>query len=47
MFEPEFVDEERIHLLERDENIEDNSIYEDSQTETSFNNDDDDMQEEA
>ena len=36
--EPEF-DEERIPLLERDEN-EDDSIYEDSQAETSFNNDD-------
>ena len=39
MFEPEFVDDENIPLLERDENIED-SIYEDSQAETSFNNDD-------
>ena len=44
MFEPEFVDDENIPLLERDENIEDDSIYEDSQTETSFN--DDDVQEE-
>ena len=34
--EPEFTDEERIPLLERDENNEDDSIYEDSQTETSF-----------
>ena len=47
MIEPEFVDEERIPLLERDENIDD-SIYDhlaaqqeqDSQTETSFNHDD-------
>ena len=39
MIEPEFVDEERIPLLERDENIDD-SVYEDSQTETSFNHDD-------
>ncbi|MEL7079632.1 MAG: hypothetical protein AAGM46_27490 [Cyanobacteria bacterium J06582_2] len=39
MIEPEFVDEERIPLLERDENIND-SVYEDSQTETSFNHDD-------
>ena len=39
MFEPEFVDDENIPLLERDENIED-SIYEDSQAETSFNDDD-------
>ena len=44
MFEPEFVDDENIPLLERDENIEDDSIYEDSQAETSFN--DDDVQEE-
>ena len=35
MIEPEFVDEERIPLLERDENID--SIYEDTQQETSFN----------
>ena len=27
----EFVDEERIPLLERDENIEDDSIYKDTQ----------------
>ena len=40
MIEPDFVDEERIPLLERDENIEDDSIYEDSQAETSFNDDD-------
>ena len=40
MIEPDFIDDERIPLLERDENIED-SIYEDSQAETSFNNDDD------
>ena len=40
MFEPEFVDDENIPLLERDENIEDDSIYEDSQAETSFNDDD-------
>ena len=46
MIEPDFVDEERIPLLERDENIEDDSIYEDSQAETSFNNDDD-VQEET
>ena len=37
MIEPEFVDEERIPLLERDENIEDDSVYEDTQQETSFN----------
>ena len=39
MIEPEFVDEGRIPLLERDENIDD-SVYEDSQTKTSFNHDD-------
>ena len=30
MIEPEFFDEERIPLLERDENIEDDSVYEDT-----------------
>ena len=35
MFEPEFIDEERIPLLEEDENN-DESVYEDSQAETSF-----------
>ena len=44
--EDEFIDEERIPLLERDEINGDDSIYEDSQAETSFYNDDD-MQEEA
>ena len=44
--EPEFIDEERIPLLERDENIGDDSIYEDPQAETSFTQEDD-MQEEA
>ena len=38
MIEPEFVDEERIPLLERDEN--NDSVYEDTQTETSFSHDD-------
>ena len=37
MIEPEFVDEERIPLLERDEDIEDDSVYKDTQQETSFN----------
>ena len=37
MIEPEFVDEERIPLLERDENIEEDRGYEDTQQETSFN----------
>ena len=44
--EPEFIDEERIPLLERDEINGDDSIYEDTQQETSFNNDDD-VQEET
>ena len=44
--EPEFIDDERIPLLERDEINGDDSIYEDPQAETSFYNDDD-MQEEA
>ena len=39
MFEPEFVDDENIPLLHRDDDIDD-SVYEDSQAETSFNNDD-------
>ena len=39
--EPEFIDEERIPLLERDEN--ETTVYEDSQAETSFS----DMQQEA
>ena len=34
--EPEFIEEERIPLLERDEINGDDSIYEDSQAETSF-----------
>ena len=41
MFEPEFVDDENIPLLNDDV---DDSVYEDSQAETSFN--DDDVQEE-
>ena len=44
MFEPEFIDEERIPLLERDENIEDDSIYLDSQAETSFSQEEDEQQ---
>ena len=43
MFEPEFIDDENIPLLnENDDTVEDDSIYE----ETSFNHDND-MQEEA
>ena len=39
MIEPEFVDDENIPLLERDEN--NDSVYEDTQTEeTSFSHDD-------
>ena len=45
MFEPEFIDEERVPLINQYENNDD-SIYEDSQAETSFNNDDD-VQEET
>ena len=43
--EPEFIDEERIPLLE-DENIGDDSIYEDSQAETSFTQEDEQQQQE-
>ena len=43
--EPEFIDEERIPLLERDENNDD-SIYEDSQAETSFTQEDEQRQQE-
>ena len=44
--EPEFIDEERVPLIDRYEDNDDvdDSIYEDSQAETSFN--DDDVQEE-
>ena len=42
--EPEFIDEERIPLLERDENNDD-SVYEDSQAETSFQEDEQQQQE--
>ena len=45
MIEPDFVDEERIPLLNENDDVDD-SIYEDSQAETSFNNDDD-VQEET
>ena len=43
--EPEFIDEERVPLIDRYEDNDD-SVYEDSQAETSFNNDDD-VQEET
>ena len=48
---PEFIDEERIPLLERDENIGDDSVYddsvyEDSQAETSFTQEDEQQQQE-
>ena len=39
MIEPDFVDDENIPLLHRDDDVDD-SVYEDSQAETSFNNDD-------
>ena len=42
--EDEFIDEERIPLLERDENNDD-SVYEDSQAETSFFQEDEQQQE--
>ena len=42
--EPEFIDEERIPLLERDEINGDDSIYEDSQVETSFFQEEDEQQ---
>ena len=42
MFEPDFIDEERAPLIDRYENNDD-SVYEDSQAETSFS----DMQQEA
>ena len=45
--EPEFIDEERIPLLERDEINGDDSMYEDSQTETtSFTQEDEQQQQE-
>ena len=43
--EPEFIDEERIPLLERDENN-DESVYEDPQAETSFFQEDEQQQQE-
>ena len=43
--EPEFIDEERIPLLDRDENNND-SVYEDSQAETSFFQEDEQQQQE-
>ena len=39
MIEPEFIDEERVPLIDRYEDNDD-SVYEDSQAETSFNDDD-------
>ena len=39
MIEPDFIDDERVPLIERYEDNDD-SVYEDSQAETSFNNDD-------
>ena len=39
MIEPDFVDDENIPLLNENDDVDD-SIYEDSQAETSFNNDD-------
>ena len=45
MFEPDFVDEERVSLIDRYENNDD-SVYEDSQTETSFSQEDEQQQQE-
>ena len=39
MIEPEFINDENIPLLERDDDIEDSRYDQDSQAETSFNND--------
>ena len=39
MIEPDFVDDENIPLLNENDDVDD-SVYEDSQAETSFNNDD-------
>ena len=44
MFEPEFVDEERVPLINQYENNDD-SVYEDSQVETSFTQEDEQQQE--
>ena len=44
MFEPEFIDEERVPLINQYENNDD-SIYEDSQVETSFTQEDEQQQE--
>ena len=46
MIEPEFIDDERIPLLERDEINGDDSIHEDSQAETSFFQEDEQQQQE-
>ena len=46
MIEPDFVDDENIPLLNENDDVDD-SIYEDSQAETSFNNDDVVIQQEA
>ena len=43
--EPDFVDEERVPLLHRDDDIDD-SVYEDSQAETSFTQEDEQQQQE-
>ena len=44
MFEPEFIDEERVPLINQYENNDD-SVYEDSQVETSFTQEDEQQQE--
>ena len=45
MFEPEFIDEERVPLINQYENNDD-SVYEDSQAETSFTQEDEQQQQE-
>ena len=45
MFEPEFIDEERVPLINQYENNDD-SVYEDSQVETSFTQEDEQQQQE-
>ena len=45
MFEPEFIDEENIPILNENDDVDD-SIYEDSQAETSFTQEDEQQQQE-
>ena len=45
MFETEFIDEERVPLIDQYENNDD-SVYEDSQAKTSFSQEDEQQQQE-